>query len=691
MNPLRLTRRRVLALAGGLWAAWAARAAPGQPWQALAVLLLRPDGGAELTVRRVEMGQGAHAGLLAVASDELGLPADRWQLRQADAQPRWGPQLTGGSYTAAGAERALRPLVAGVRQRLEQAAAARWGVDAAQCHATGGQVVHAASGRALAFAALLAEAAALPEPAAAAQRPRRHVEPGPRPGMPHAAAVSRGAARYGIDQLVPGQLHAVLARAPSLNARLRRFDARPCKAVAGFVRAVALPGNRFPALNHVRDSVALVARDSWAAQRARELLQVEWDEAPDSLALDDGRIARELSAAVPWPEGEAWRWELALPAYPHLPMEPPNAWAQPQPDGGLRIVTGTQRLTRLADALAQTHGLARERIAIDVPLLGGGFGRRLEVDYALEAAALALALNAPVKLLWTREDDIAFGLYRPPSLHRITARLSPAGRITHWQHRCASVSVMHQQEPAEFALDPADWTLRMPMLAFPYDVADVQHRPAAVDLPLPVAWWRGTGWTQVGVAVEAALNGLAAAAGHDPIALRLAHLPPGRAPLHVQHAGRVDMRMDTQRLRRVLERVAARAGWPRAHAAPACGFYDCDATYVAVIAQADPARRRIETLWISVDCGRVLTPDVVRQQIESAVAFALSAHHGGGVHWRGGRVLQRSLAELPLLSLADWPEVHVDLVDSDDPVSGIGEPVVPPLLAAIRSALQPAP
>lgn len=683
---MQLTRRRLLLLGGSLWVPLGGRAAPAAPWQALLTLRLDGDGRALLLSRRVEMGQGAHAGLHALVCDELGLAPAQLDVRNAPAERRLGTMLTGGSYTAAGAERALRPMVAGVRVRLEQAAAAQWAVPAAECTADEGHVHHRASGRRVAFAELLVPAAALPEPARDRLVLRGSRAGTPRPPAPHATAVVHGRARYGLDQRVPGQRVAVLARAPTLNARLRGFDASRCHDVAGFVRAVALQGNRFPALNHVRASVAVVAEDTWSALQARERLVVDWHEDPASQALDDGAIRRGLEAHAPWPAADGWRRELQLPAYPHLPLEPPNALAEPLPGGRLRLHTGTQRQTRLLDALEHEHGWAPGSVSLEVPLLGGGFGRRLEVDYALEAALLARTLGHPVQVLWSRDDDLRCGLYRPPSLHRIVARLGADGRLAEWHHACASVSVFAQQEPAELAHDAGDWTLRMPMLAFPYRVPQVHATPHVAPLPLPAAWWRGTAWTQVTVAVETALNALAAEQGLDPLVLRLRHLD-APVPLRVQHGPRIDLTVEPARLHRVLTRVAALAGWPRERAAPACGFYDCDGTYVAAIAQAAPDGTRIDRLWLSVDCGRRLDDDVVRQQVEGSVAFALSALRAGGMRWSGGRVQQRLLAELMPLPLAEWPELGVDLVDSDAPVSGIGEPVVPPVLAAAMSAL----
>lgn len=703
-------RRRVLLGAGGslllVCASRRVRADAASVWQALATLELHSNGLATLWLRKIEMGQGAHAGVLAVVVSALDLPAERFDLRQAPSRPRFGNLVTGGSFSAAGAARFLAPQVSGVRLRLMQAAAARWGVGLDACRTAQGQVVHAPSGRRLKYEELLRDAVALPEPkgdalAQAAAPAALPSEVGLAAQALHAPGRARdvvtGERRYGIDRRAPQDWVAVVARAPALNARMLSFDDAACRTVPGFERCVVVRGNQFPAQNHVRDGVAVVARNTWAALQARQKLVVRWDES-HAVRSDSAALYKALQAAAnqapAWsPQAEAglaaWSWQITLPAYPHLPMEPPNAWASASGEGAaaaLHLVSGTQRQTRLHDALVKEQGWPREQVQVESPHLGGGFGRKLEVDYALEAALVARELGRPVQLLWTRDDDIRFGIVRPPSAHRIDLLHDARGGIAHWHHVFAGESVTAQQEPADMAQDAGDWTMRLPMLAFPYAVKSAEHIPRPLREGIPVGWWRGTAWTQVGVAVECALNAFARHTRQDPLGLRLRHLA-GQGTLQRRHGERIAMRIEAPRLIQVLQRVAQAARWPVADAAPACGFYDCDGTYVAVIAQTDRERRRIIKLWISVDCGRVLTPDVVRQQIESSVVFALTALKSDGLHWEQGRVRESSLAELPLLTLAEWPQVDIDVVPSDADVSGIGEPVVPVLLAAAMSAL----
>jgi isoquinoline 1-oxidoreductase beta subunit len=673
-------------------------------WQATAVLELRADDTARLTLRRVEMGQGAHRGVLAVVSDALDLPDDRFELEQASSDPRFGLLLTGGSYTAAGAERRLRPVIAAVRLRLIDAAAARWRVPASECETDAGWVAHRATKRRIRYGALLEAAAALPEPDPVRAPPAR--VPGPRhePIARHVPDVVRGRATYGIDVRRPGLVYAVLARAPHVHGRAARVDASACHAVPGFIRTVHLPGNHFPTLNHVRDAIAVVGRDTWAAMRARDRLQVAWDRGAVP-AWSDAAVDARLRAALDSTgdahertrvdtEGRLARGDIArtlrfdavLPAYPHLPLEPPNACAE-YAAGAVTVWTGTQRQTRLHEALATEHGFDRDATRVHAPLLGGGFGRKLEVDYGIEAARLARELGRPVQVLWTRADDLACAPTRPPSAHRIVADVDARDRLVRWRHVYAAESVLLQQEPDQ-AKD-GDWTMLLPLLGFPYAVPELDQTARPLQLGLPAAWWRGTGWTHVGVAVECAMNDIADALGVDPLTFRLEHLPPGRV-LRRADGEFIDIAVDTGRLRRVLERAAARAQWTStasSRRALACGFYDCDATYVAAVADADATGTRIEQLTIVVDCGRVLTPDVVEAQIEGSAVFALSALKGGGVRWQDGHVITTALSDVPLLTMSETPRLDIEVVESAEAVSGIGEPVVPVVLAAARSAI----
>jgi isoquinoline 1-oxidoreductase subunit beta len=677
-----------------------------QPWQALATLVLQADGRAMLVFRKVEMGQGAHEGLLTLVADELDLPADRFGIQQAPSRPAFGQLVTGGSFTAAGAERFLRRQVAGVRTKLVGVAAARWQVEATACRTEAGVVLGPNPAQHADYASLIDDARQLPDlpPAAVVLRPLTPAATGKRP-LPAALqadveAIVRGRLRYGIDARPDGARVAVLVRAPALNAQLLSFDDAACQEVPGFERCVVLKGNRFPALNHVRASVAVVARDTWSALQAREKLQVRWDlqgaSAESSVALLR-RLRQVADADPPMPvatDARSFSWALDLPAYPHLPLEPPNAVAEPvagtaSQAAGLRLHTGTQRQTRLHDALVNEHGFQREAVEVTCPRLGGGFGRKLEVDYGIEAALLSRELGQAVQVLWTRDDDIQHGVVRPPSAHRIDLQFD-GRRIVRWRHVLAGGSVHAQQEPAEIAKDAGDWTMRMPMQGMVYGIEAAEHfsRPVAMDVPL--GWWRGTGWTQSSVATECALNALCRATGQDPVGLRIRHLA-GQAPREVRVRPEASLYLEPARLLNVLQRVAVMARWPLQRAAPACAFYDCDGTYVAIITQAAAARgretARISRVWVSVDCGRVLTPDVVHQQIESSVVFALSALKSGGLHWEQGRVRESSLADLPLLTMAEFPQIEIDVVASDAAVSGIGEPVVPVMLAAAMSAL----
>lgn len=668
---------------------------------------LDTEGTVHVTSRKVEMGQGAHGTLLLVIAEELDVPPERFRLTQSDSAPRWGQMITGGSSTALAAWIHLRRAAGQARTLLMQVAAERWAVDAATCDTDRGFVVHAPSGRRVAYGELVAAAAArpLPAPEAVRYRPRGEYrwlgKPFPQPQL---RAVVEGRARYGIDQRVPGMLYATIERAPKVNGRLVRFDDSACKSVPGFIRAVALKGNRWPCLDHVRDGVAVVATHTGAALAARAKLKVEWDFS-QALRTESSTLEREFRELAgkpgitfdgkpPSPEEGAFDLQIdyTWPALAHAPLEPPNATARIV-GSKIEVWTGTQRQRRLHDAIVRDLGFKNDDVLVHTPLLGGGFGRRLEVEYGLETAMLARAIGKPVQVVWTREDDLRFAPCRTPALHRVQANVDAAGRITRLRHRMVAESVLAQQEPDQLRKDGADWTMFVPMGAVPYKIGRIENEQHYPKQPsLPVSWWRGTGWTTATTSVECFINDLAAKRGEDALALRLRHLPEDHV-FSAKFEDKTEYTVEAKLMRRVLLAAAEKAGWQQKPPAGtrrtiACGFYDCDATYVAVVAEAIPETGRLQRVVVAVDCGTVVNPDAARAQVEGSIAFAHSAVMGRGLTLRDGEVEQRNFDAYLLERLEESPRIEVLLLPSERAVSGLGEPVVPAAIAALQGCLR---
>lgn len=679
----KLTRRDFLRITGGSAAALAleafsrdvARAAPGEAVLSPSVFLAI-DGTGQVTVwcHRAEMGQGVLTSVPMIVAEELDADWSRIQVEQALADPKYGPMVTGGSRSIRSGWQELRAAGAAARHMLVAAAAAEWHVSHESCETDQGYVRHPPSGRAAPYGALAARAASLPVPSRPILKdPKRFRLLGrgiPRLDVP---AKTDGRAVFGIDVRLPGMLRAVLARPPTLSARIADVDAREALAVPG-VRTVV----------RVESGVAVVADTTYAALLGRDALHVRWGQGPHT-ALDTARIrsALEAAAAKPGPaardDGDAraalrnsarqLEARYQLPFLPHLTMEPMNCSAQPT-ERGWEIWAPTQAPDRLREAVARSQGVAPELVTVHTTFLGGGFGRRLESDFAVEAVAVARAARAPVQVLWTRDDDIRHDFYRPASAHHLEAALSGEGALVAWLHRVAMAPRDPEPDPSGVdgrAVEGAD--------RFPYDVANVRVEYARSETPVPVGAWRSVANSQNALAAECFLDELAHAAGQDPYRFRRALLR--QAPRHL----------------RVLDLAAKTAGWgeplPRGNAL-GIAVHDCFGTVVAEVAEVEVApdgRLRVPRVVCAVDCGFVVNPDTVEAQMEGSVAFALGALLRGEITLERGGVVQRAFRDCQPLRLSETPRVETRIVPSADAPGGVGEPGVPPLAPAVLNAL----
>jgi isoquinoline 1-oxidoreductase subunit beta len=689
-------------------------------------LELHADGAIRMLTKRVEMGQGAHTGLRTLMGEELDVDPQTIAITQVDSDPKYGEIITGGSFTLAGWQDRMRRAGATARAMLVQAAAARWKAPIDEVTTQDGHLIHARTGQREPYRKFVAAAARLPAPPAGSVKLKapeawRYIgKPAP---IAHHTEIVNGVATYGIDVRVPGMCFAVLARAPVLGARLVRFDDAACHAVRGFIRAVALKGNEWPAVDHCRDAVALVAENSWAAQQAREALRAEWDTSARA-NIDTPEMYRQLEAACPpletsrfgaenqqtddatnirsadranssRPDPAALGARLTAtfhqPFLAHAPLEPPNATARVS-NGRIEVWSSNQRQTRMKDAIVKALGVTPENVTVHATLIGGSFGRRLEIDYGVEAAKLAAAIDRPVQVLWTREDDLQFGLYRSGSVHRLAASLDERGRLLSFAHAFAADSVLQQQEPDQIAADRSDWTLATPLAAVLYDIpqAHLAHR---ITQPLaPCAWWRGTYWSNVTIAVECFLDELAQRSGQDPLAFRLAHLQSTQKRELIVDKER-KLPFDPTRMRRVLTAAAEQASWqtaaPKANARGlACGIYDSPECHTAVVAEMN-LRNGVPTLvsaTIAVDVGTVVNPEIVKSQAMGGFLMGASAALKERITWRNGRVEQRGFQDYPLLRMHECPRIEVVLVPSDAGICGVGELVTPAAMAAVTNA-----
>jgi isoquinoline 1-oxidoreductase subunit beta len=652
-----------------------------------------------LAIGKQEMGQGVRTSLAMILADELDADWSRVELLQASPGPAFQTLNTGGSGSVAGGWRTLRQFGATARAMLVQAAASRWNVTPDSCRTESGSVLHPPSGRRVTYGDLVAAASQLPVPAdvppkAAGERrligtPQKHLG---------ARQVVEGTARYGLDVRVPGMLFATLARPPVPGATVRRLDANAALGVPG-VRSVV----------QTADGVAVVAERTWAAIQGRAALRIAWDEgrhaafdsaghwrALDAAANEPGVVTRRDGAAAADPAATlqaTYRYPFAA----HGPLEPMNCTAHVH-DGRCEIWVPTQAPNRVQNLVAQMLAVPTANVHVTPTLIGGGFGRRLAVDYAREAVNVAREMAAPVQLIWTRDDDMQFGHFQNASVHRMQAALGRDGRLLSWNHR--KVASLHN-----LSGPPTENDLRDPVAYFqdsswgaydiPYAIPAIETSYVRGDIPFLIGPWRAVYSPPSTFARECFLDEVASRAGVDPLDLRVRLLSEGSPTVQ---AGRLTI--DRERLRRVLELVRERAGWdtplPAGRArGVACNVYhgQTHVAYVVEVSQlATPPREGYLPFTVHrvvgvVDCGIVVNPLGVEQQMESGIIWALS-NMKGEITFARGRAQQRSFRDFHVLRLSETPVIETHIVPSHgERAFGIGEPPVPPLVPAVVNAL----
>jgi isoquinoline 1-oxidoreductase beta subunit len=658
------------------------------PW-----LVVCPDGRVRLLVHRSEMGQGVRTALPIILADELGADWSRVDVVQAEPGGDVGDMGTAGSDSVASAWRVLRPAAAAAREMLRTAAAQALGVAASECTVEGGEVRHERSGRRLAFGTLAARAATLPVPKDPPLKTPADLRlVGARVPRVDGPAIVRGAAVYAGDVRVRGMLFATLVRPPRPGAAIDALDPAPARAVRGVRGVVTVSGG-----------VAVVADSSWAALRGREALQVSHG-GGSRVGSDElwGRLERALAAGARTTRSEgdetvaraaARTWLRRTYRYPfqaHLATEPLTALAHVR-RGGCELWVGTQAPERLQKEVGALLGVAPAQVRVHVTLLGGGFGRRIARDYALEAVEISRAVRAPVQLLWTREDDVRHDMYQPCALVELEAALDARRRPVLFRHRGAE---FHLTMFGPYRPDDPESYEDAPWGGFdnPYRFPFLEVKYALAESPLPTGAWRSVGYPASVFAREGFVDELAEAAGEDPLAFRLGLIPsPG-----TQQVGRSALD-NGDRLRRVLSAAAERAGWgtppPAAERGRrfgrgiACNAYH-GRTMVAQVADVSVGPEgdlRVHRITCAVDCGRVVNRLGLEAQVEGGVIWGLSALRTA-VTFRDGSAEQSGFEDFPLARLDAAPEIDVVALASELPPLGLGEQPVPPVIPAVLAA-----
>jgi isoquinoline 1-oxidoreductase beta subunit len=671
---------------GRALAAEGAAAAP-QVYPPNAFIRIAPDDSVTIVVNKSEMGQGVYTSLPMLINEEL--EAD-WSKIRVEAAPvaavynhtGFGMQITGGSTSIPSSWEQLRRVGATARLMLVEAAARQWKVPAHACHAEHGQVVHQASGRRLSYGALAVAAASLPLPKdVPLKAPHEFKLIGKAVRRLDTPEKTDGSALFGLDVYLPDMLTVLVARVPVFGGKVKRFDA---------AEAVKVPGVQ--GVYRVPTGIAIAATGFWPARTARDLLEIEWEEGaggtlsteklrdeyralarqPGAVARNEGDVATALGSAARTLEAE-----YEVPYLAHAAMEPLNVVVDLKADR-CTIWTGTQSQTMDRLAAARVAGLKPEQVEIHTTYLGGGFGRRANPrsDFVTEAVEIAKAVGRPVKVVWTREDDMRGGYYRPMWMDHIEVGVDEHGKPIAWKHTIVGQSIVADTPFENFLTkNGIDLTSVEGAATMPYRVPNMRvelHSPKNV---VPVQWWRSVGHSHTAFIVETMIDELAHLAGRDPVEYRLDILPAD------------------SRYRGVLQLAAEKAGWgrekPPAGRAWGVAVHESFDSVVAEIAEVslEGGKIRVHRVVAAVDCGLVINPDGVAQQIESAIAYGLSAALHGQITFNKGRVEQSNFHDYPPLRFSEMPRVEVHILPSTAPPTGIGEPGTPPIAPAVANAV----
>lgn len=641
---------------------------PAPPEEGVALddwIRIAPDGSVTVMINHAEMGQGVSAALAALVAEELEVDMAEVSIRFAPAQaryrnPMFNSQTTGGSTSIRGEWERLSLAGAKARERLITAAAEYWNVDAFTCVADAGEVIHSPTGRRLNYGEIAADAARVRPPHQVMLKPpdqcRLLGRPWPRVDL---ADMVAGRTVYGMDVSLPGCRVACIARCPVSGGRVVSYDPAPALSVPGVEQ-----------VTEVASGVAVVAGDTWAAFKGRDALEVEWDPGPDS-GLDSDRIMNELDTALDRP-GERRQQEgevdsvlrdaetlveacYATAPLAHATLEPMNCIARIT-ETGCDVWVGTQSQEDTRETAARVSGQPKERVRVHSQYLGGGFGRRLETDMVTEAVELAGKLGGPVQVVWNRDDDMRHDFYRPAYRARLRAVMDAGGWPLAWHQRGAGPDLAG-----------------MAHAGLVYAIPHIQVEFTEVESALPVGSWRSVGAGQDAFAVESFIDELAHVGGHDPYRYRrelLRHSP--------RHRG-------------VLDLAARAANWdtplPGGHRGIA--VYRSFGSYVAEVAEVSVSETGIvvHRVVCAIDCGRTVNPDLIRAQLEGAVANGVSVALKEAISLEQGRVKQATFEDYPILTLPEMPRVEVYIVESDAAPGGVGEPGLPPVAPAVANAL----
>jgi len=652
---------------------------------------LSADNRLTVLVNKVEMGQGTHTALPMIVAEELDVKWEQVGIEQAPTRkeyydpPNFTRMGTGGSGGVRGMYEHLRKAGAAGREMLAQAAANQWNVPVSECRTSEGKVHHRASGRSVAYGELVEAASKLsvPENPRLKDKSEFTIMRTPIPRLDIPAKVS-GEAQFGIDIFVPGMLYGVVARSPVYGADVLSYDEQAARAVAGVRHVVEVETPDVPGSSFRHAGIAVCAETLDAAWKGRDALNIKWSQG-DRPALSTETVDRDLVAGlekqglsarddgdVQGAFGDAHQQvqaEYHLPYLSHVTMEPTNCTVHVQPDR-CDIWIGTQGQSRNLDTAVEITGLKPEQVHVHATYLGCGLGRRGRIDFGHEALQIGKAIGEPVKVIWTREEDIGYDLFRPGNSTRIKGALDKQGRVTAWSHKVVAPQFSVRQGSS------IDTQATSGLTRLQYQIPNVSVDYVRLENPIPVTYWRSVGSSHNGFTVESFMDELAHTAGKDPLEFRLQHLK------------------ENPRLHGVLELVADKAGWGKplagAEGRGIAGYYSYR-SYVAQVAEVSVDRKtgkiKSQRVVCAVDCGPHVNPDTVHAQMMGAITMGVSAAFKEKVQFADGGVKSLNFFDYHLLRMSESFPVEVHIVDSEDTIGGCGEPGLPPAAPAVANAI----
>lgn len=646
-------------------------------------IFIDPSGKVTLMCHRAEMGQGVYQSLAQIIAEELEVNLDEVTIQFARGDKKYGSQVTGGSSTVSGSYKNLLKLGATAREMLVSAAAAKWSVPKEECYAEGGNVFHKPSGKKAHYGELAADASKLEPPKEVPLKKTSEYKlirkPLPRQDM---QMKTNGTAVFGLDFSLPGMQYAQVERSPRFNGKVKSFNDAAVLQVPGVKKVFKMKAGVH---DRYREGVAVVADSFWAAMQGRKALKVEWDDAGFE-HVNTADIYKRQEAALKKGGGIAAKKQgdpdavlakavkkidliYQTPYQAHAAMEPLNCVAHYQPDK-LEIWGPIQAPDWVQDFVSKEMGLDREKVIVNMTFLGGGFGRKAFIDYPHEAAVISKEIGAPVQVVWTREDDMTRGPFRPGVAYRCEGVVAN-GVIEAVRISMAGQDLSNWMKPGK---KTANWgTTEGFADAYFKSIKNISFTDVPFETPIPPLWWRSVYASTNGFAYESFIDELAVAAAQDPMAFRRKHL-------------------DDERCHKLIDKLTEVSGWNTRKKKEGYGVaivesFGSTVGQVVRVSKPSGGKLKIDKVWAVIDCGWYVNPDTIRAQVEGAIVMALGAATQHEVTFKDGMAVEQNFHTYPITRISETPAIEVHIMDNDANAGGVGEPGLPPFAPALANAI----